>query len=858
MGRSILAAAFITILALVGSAYAQRIDQRPPERVRPPGCPHPSDDLDGDGIPDALEQTLAEKFAPVVYHTDDEPCLPANVDWVLSRTRLHFHDNICKTHLLVFPRQAGGSLTQHDLHWVVEGTCGIPDRFDSYGWADHGNLDPTGFLGLGPALNRSKERTFYLDDVPDGDRAGSKDPKDWKTYFHAYPNGQGGVTIQYWRCYPYNWGSGILGSLFGRHGGDWEGMHVALAPNSKGDYTFREAYLINHDGFVKRDLKWEAGHPVIFVEPGNHGTRETPADARDAPKYARGYRQESWTGGQVTLNGKNPVTGGGLVNVGEKRACLNEQYFIYYSGLWGRPGSTPPSGGYWGPAFNETGQLKDGFVTAWAYGMREVSEEECFPSEVSVEVAGAKEVWRIDRPNVRRSASRYVSIRFRPGDKLVVQSGGCAQSGGSGKTWKRYVNPDPSELYYGTIHIPGVTDGVRPLRDVVDKEFTVGGSKEVGLELGYVDEPDRYVDNGYWGREGDDGTGDQCKGLGDAFVVITIFRNFVQSGATAETATPIQSIAVSPDGRWLASAGTSEKGNFGEIKLWNAADLTEVATLKRYHGLPVFGGFSPDGTLLAVSDPEGRIRVWSTSTLEVVHETTKKELRSVQFSPDRKGNSLLVSYGNSLELWSFRNTSSPIVEKLETYARKTISVAFTPDGTRLVASLTELSTPSVTESPLLTAWDLSKSKPTPVGKIAIKKGLDQLLLSPDGQSLTTACPTGELTCVHLWNIKSSVGGTAQELIPKHELLGHIDQVTVQCFVPRCGKLLLATADTGGVVKFWDTATGRELARSTGPPGKAVLMSYNEERDTLSIYSLAASGKSVSVLSRDLRGLKFYR
>ena len=40
------------------------------------------------------------------------------------------------------------------------------------------------------------------------------------------------------------------------------------------------------------------------------------------------------------------------------------------------------------------------------------------------------------------------------------------------------------------------------------------------LILGYED--DGYSDNGYWGREGDDGTGNQCAGLGNAYVIATI------------------------------------------------------------------------------------------------------------------------------------------------------------------------------------------------------------------------------------------------------------------------------------------------------------------------------------------------
>ena len=50
-------------------------------------------------------------------------------------------------------------------------------------------------------------------------------------------------------------------------------------------------------------------------------------------------------------------------------------------------------------------------------------------------------VYRIDRPNVTRSATSYPSIVFSPGDRVTIHAGGCVQTGGSGKTWKRYLDP---------------------------------------------------------------------------------------------------------------------------------------------------------------------------------------------------------------------------------------------------------------------------------------------------------------------------------------------------------------------------------------------------------------------------------
>jgi hypothetical protein len=66
-------------------------------------------------------------------------------------------------------------------------------------------------------------------------------------------------------------------------------------------------------------------------------------------------------------------------------------------------------------------------------------------------------VWRIDQPNVAQLATVYPQIQFLPGDTIRVLAGGCDQTGGFGRTWKRYVNPqgsDSDKLYHGLILIP--------------------------------------------------------------------------------------------------------------------------------------------------------------------------------------------------------------------------------------------------------------------------------------------------------------------------------------------------------------------------------------------------------------------
>ena len=151
-------------------------------------------------------------------------------------------------------------------------------------------------------------------------------------------------------------------------------------------------------------------------------------------------------------------------------------------------------------------------------------------------------VWKIPNPIVNRAVAIYdgkntaPAIQFQPGDKVSITAGGCVQTGGVGKTWKRYVNPsgpNSDKLYFGSIDIPGLTNGLRPLRTMgchyntqrpdectIDLPGTVKSASEMFLQVGYAD--DGYGDNGYYAH--DDGTQNQCRNTGNAFLTVTITR----------------------------------------------------------------------------------------------------------------------------------------------------------------------------------------------------------------------------------------------------------------------------------------------------------------------------------------------
>src|SRR3984957_14332263 len=170
------------------------------------------------------------------------------------------------------------------------------------------------------------------------------------------------------------------------------------------------------------------------------------------------------------------------------------------------------------------------FMTTWLATQSLFSQE-----KVSSVVSnnGNTITWTINEPDVKRPSEPFTQIRFQKNDEIVVTAGGCAQTGGTGKTWKRYVNPsgDGNAYYYfAKLQIPGVTFGLVRMEQFLNRKLdftlTPGGSSY--LILGYAD--NNYSDNGYWGQ--DDGTENQCKGVGNAWVTVAITHNTTVSAPT--------------------------------------------------------------------------------------------------------------------------------------------------------------------------------------------------------------------------------------------------------------------------------------------------------------------------------------
>jgi hypothetical protein len=310
------------------------------------------EDADADGLPDAIEDSLAERFAPIVYHGERETSFPVSVEWWLERTHLG------TTESTSWPnrgrRVVTGPLRQTQL------------------------LNQTAVIGevavsSSGTRSRGKRLSFFLEDLPQAARSRTVDPGLWVTYVHSYPNEMGGVTIQYWRAYA--WNDARFAGLNVGHGGDWEAIAVHLDARLQ---PSRTAFL-DHTGIVDggASVQWEGTHPLVWSEEGGHSSN---ADSRQS-RSGKWIRHPTWTDAIVTHWDGTPLgRSGGLRNVGEKTHPRNGQVFVQYSGLWGSPGGLFMTSGYWGPAFNETGaRCADGAPAYSSYLRRRAASARCEP-----------------------------------------------------------------------------------------------------------------------------------------------------------------------------------------------------------------------------------------------------------------------------------------------------------------------------------------------------------------------------------------------------------------------------------------------------------------------------------------------
>ncbi|NOT62139.1 MAG: hypothetical protein HOP19_18150 [Acidobacteria bacterium] len=252
-------------------------------------------------------------------------------------------------------------------------------------------------------------------------------------------------------------------------------------------------------------------------------------------------------------------------------------------------------------------------------------------------------------------------------------------------------------------------------------------------------------------------------------------------------ANEIRSLAFSPDGKLIAAAG-GNPGQFGEIKLWEAATGKEIKTWRGHRDNIFAIAFSPDGTKLATCSYDKLIKLWDAATGAEI-KTLKDHTDSVftlAFSPDGKW---LASGAadRTVKIWDVMTG-----ERLYTMsdALDTVnSVTFHPSGKLLAGAGADRT---------LRIWSLGANEGKQVRSlIGHADAINLIRFAPDGKTLVT---TGADKTLKFWN--------AETLIETHEAEPQSDWVFALSYSPDGKRLAVGRYD--GTLTIYDALTGKRL------------------------------------------------
>jgi len=296
---------------------------------------------------------------------------------------------------------------------------------------------------------------------------------------------------------------------------------------------------------------------------------------------------------------------------------------------------------------------------------------------------------------------------------------------------------------------------------------------------------------------------------------------------------PVQSVALSPDGRVLASGSLDHT-----IKLWNVASGRELRTLVGHSGGVESVAFSPDGRILASGSWDKTIKLWDVASGQALRILVGHTdgVTTVAFSPD--GNSVMSgSWDKTIKVWDV--ASGHELRTLAGHTNWVLSVALTPDK-RMLASGSVDNT--------IKLWDVASGHElrTLTGHTS---GVASIGFNSDGRTLASG--SWDRT-IKLWDVASG-----REL---RILAGHSDAVTSVVFSPD-GRTL-ASGSQDKTIKLWDVASGGELRTLSGHKSWVHSVAFNLDGRTLASGSYdntirlwtVASGRELRTLSDHTGGV----
>lgn len=265
----------------------------------------------------------------------------------------------------------------------------------------------------------------------------------------------------------------------------------------------------------------------------------------------------------------------------------------------------------------------------------------------------------------------------------------------------------------------------------------------------------------------------------------------------------IFSVAFSPDGKWLASAGRDKT-----IRLWNAETGAVHRKLEAHTDIVWSVGFRPDSKQMVSASSDATVKVWDTASWKEVHSlqiNASSPMRWAAFAP--RGYRLAACNANGgIAVWY---PGKPQKATIWTCGNDLLySIAFSPDGKQLASA----------GFVHVRVWDVETGQKiaTPSDDIDLKV-LACAAFSANGRLLAFGNQA-----ITLWNTETQKVATT--------LVGHTRFVTALAFSPDGD--LLASASQDRTVRLWDVAKGEEIYRLKGHTNTVCTVAFSPDGKTI--------------------------
>jgi len=282
--------------------------------------------------------------------------------------------------------------------------------------------------------------------------------------------------------------------------------------------------------------------------------------------------------------------------------------------------------------------------------------------------------------------------------------------------------------------------------------------------------------------------------LPDAVVQRRAVVKILQVSPSSAAGTGVESVAISPDGRRIASGIDRSR-----VQLWDAITGRQLTELVVADAHPAWGvAFSPNGKWLATASAEGAVQLWDANSGDKFGEPMAhgEPVRSLAFSGDSRWLVTGCEHG-AVRIWDVptRKEDPPLAG--HTAGKIVRSVSFDSTGDRIVSG---------GDDKTVRLWDAHSGQPIGPPAQADAQVLS-VAFSPQGDRIVTGRYDGTIQVLD--------GRTLQPL--GDAFAAHTDAVNSVAFSPDGARIVSGSSDN--TIKVWNAQTHAVIGTLTGHQGQ---------------------------------------